>query len=902
MEESFSGIFQEFSKAAHKSPSEKAVLFKKEQQYNSLTYGGLYKQVLLLGNYLRARGIDASDKVGVLIENQPGWPICFFAIQYLGATVVPLDCNLPHEKIIELLGHAGCKKLLCSEKIFNTFREYIDNFKNVDIQVVDEPKFLEESKSSTWVLVDEHKDVSADDIAAMFYTSGTTETPKAVMLSQRNLLSNVEAIRKAGAIGQRDVFISLLPLYHTYAFMATCLFPLLQGAQISYPPRITPNDILECMRKTNVSVLVGVPQLFLLFHREIERKLEKLPFFIAFFIMFSLDALWIIRQRFGLNLSKRLLAKLHWVFGSSLRYMISGGARLEPQTMRDFCKWGFTILEGYGLTETSPIVTMNPPARYKIGSVGRVIPGVQVKILDPDENGIGEVAIKGPNVMAGYYRMPEETQDVIKEDWFLSGDQGYLDKEGFLYIIGRKDEMIVLSSGENINPEEIEHHYGASPYIKEICVFSAKGEGYFEHASQLMAVVVPDQEYFRKDKRVNIDEKIKWELDRFSYQLSNHKRIKGFAISKYRLPRTPMGKLMRYKIKEEYPKHKLDVSERKKMPLSEEDLKLLSSQLCRKALAYLSNHFKKEVRLDDHLELDLGVDSLGRIELLLELQEVLKIRVPEAELENFFYSNTIKELFLKVKPYLSEDIEVTSKETAYSWSEILAKDPSKNVKGMMRIRPTSFDRIMTLGFVIGLKIMFWLLFRIEVRGKDMLPAKGPFIIYANHTSYLDGFLVGAALPVRVLNNTFFLGFREFFTNIVTGKLVKVGRLLPIDIALSMVDTMQACAYLINHKKNICYFPEGQRSPHERIIEFKKGIGILVKELKAPSVPVYIDGAFKAWGRRTTVLTPSKITVTFGKITTYPEVVSLLMDREDTYENISEVLREQLINLKKASQR
>jgi len=656
------------------------------------------------------------------------------------------------------------------------------------------------------------------------------------------------------------------------------------------------------MKKTNVSILVGVPQLFLLFHREIERKLAKLPFFITFFINITLELLWIIRQSFGLNLSKHLLAGLHRVFGNNLRYMISGGARLDPQPMRDFYKWGFTILEGYGLTETSPIASMNPPAKHKIGSAGKPVSGVQIKILDPDENGIGEVAIKGPNVMAGYYRLTQETKDAIKEDWFLSGDQGYLDKDGYLYIIGRKDEMIVLSSGENVNPEEIEHHYSATPYIKEICVFSTKAEGYFEHSSQLVAVIVPDQEYFRKDKRVNIDEKIKWELDRLSYQLSSHKRVKGFMVSKHRLPRTPLGKLMRYKIKEEYPRLKLDSSKREEIPLSEEDLTLLSLQVCQKALAYLSNHFKKEVRLDDHLELDLGVDSLGRIELLLELQDVLKIRVPESELENFFYSNTIKELFLKVKPYLPEDIEMASKEPAYRWPEILAKEPSRNVKEMMRIKLTSFDRIATLVFVVGLKVIFWILFRIEVRGKDRLPDKGSFIIYANHTSYLDGFLVAAALPIRVLNNTFFLGLREFFSNIVTRKLVKVGRLLPIDIALSMVDTMQACAYLIKHKKNICYFPEGQRSPHEKIIEFKKGIGILVKELKAPSVPVYIDGAFKAWGRQTTVLTPSKITVTFGKATTHPEVVSLLMDKEDTYENISEVLREQLINLKKSSQR
>jgi long-chain acyl-CoA synthetase len=331
--------------------------------------------------------------------------------------------------------------------------------------------------------------------------------------------------------------------------------------------------------------------------------------------------------------------------------MISGGARLEPKIAQDFFKWGFTILEGYGLTETSPIITFNPLTKPKLGSVGLPIPGVMVKIRLPDEKGVGEIAVQGPNVMLGYYQLPDESRRVMPDGWFLTGDLGYLDEEGYVYITGRKDEMIVLSSGKKVDPEEVEKHYSMSPFIKEICIFTSAGKAFAEGANQLFAVVFPNEENLRiHGESLHTEEKIKSELDSLSRGLPSYKRVKGFVIADENFPRTALGKLMRHKVAARYGGEMVSVKKKDEV-LTEDELSLLSDPTCQKLLKYLSERLNREVSLSDHLELDLGLDSLGRMELLLEIQKFLSIEIPEEKTMDLFYASTIEEMLLRAQPY-----------------------------------------------------------------------------------------------------------------------------------------------------------------------------------------------------------------------------------------------------------
>lgn len=892
----YSQIFEEFAKIAKTQPSKPAIFFKPEAYYQSLSYSQVYNQTVKLGNLLYKRGLKENDKVAIVLGNQPEWPIAFMAIQYNGAVAVPIDIKLDPEIITQLIEFARARMVICSKELYSGLFEYVKDIRDLEAFLVDSPEFLDELELSSQERREDKVDLSTHKIAAMFYTSGTTRLPKAVLLSQNNLLSNAESIKKLNITDSQDTFISLLPLHHTFSFMATCLVPLLTAAKISYPTSLTSEDLLSCMRNTKVTILTGVPELFLLFHRGIKEKLKKMPLLVRGFLGILIGVSGVIRKSLRVNFNKHVLSKLHKTFGGNLRYMVTGGARLEPKVGRDLFKWGFTVLEGYGLTETSPVVTINPPGRPKIGSVGKPLSDVQVRIVNPDIQGLGEVAIKGPNVMLGYYQLPEETQKVIREEWFYSGDLGFLDREGYLYLKGRKDELIVLSSGKKVNPEEVEKYYSQSPYIKEICIFASKVKGFMHESKQLTAVVIPDEEHFRRTGLVNIEERLKWELDNLSHRLSSYMRIKSFVISKEGLPRTRLGKIMRHKVEAKYLEEV--VAPAKKEEVSKpEDFKILSSEVFQKLIRYLSERLKRRVNLGDHLELDLGLDSLSRVELLLELQRFLNIRVPESLEMELFYASTIRDLILKIDPYLPQEIK-GFKEEEFRWSGVLAQKPPSATLKLIRLKPLFIDRVAGFMFFVFLQILFRTIFLLGVKGKGNLPKKGPCIIYANHASYLDGFAIAASLPFKLALYTYFLGFREYFINPAVKNAVRLARLVPLDISLDLIGAMQTCSYLLGHSKLICFFPEGQRSAFGEVIKFKKGIGVLVKELDVPLVPVYIEGAFRAWSRHAWFPRPAKIKVTFGKEVMPSDLLPKITAVEgDVYEIIAECLREELIKLK-----
>ena len=493
-----SQIFKEFKIVAETSPSKPAISFKHINEFTSLTYGHVCAKAIQLGAFLALKNIKEGDAVALLIGNQPEWPIAFMALQYVGALAVPLDIKLPPQELTRLLTHCKAKAILYSIKLPLETKRCIEGLPEVQALMIDGEKPVTQMSNSFGEIKRDTLDSSVAKSAVFFYTSGTTDEPKAVVLSQENLLSNVRSIKKLGLLNEQDVIISFLPLHHTYSFMVTCLVPLLLGAQISYPASLTSDDLLEAMSTTGVSIVVGVPQFFTLFHKTITRRLKSELFFIRWLIAGAAQCCWIIRSISKRNLSKHLFSAIHRPFGKALRYFVTGGAKLDEEILRDFFTWGFTVIEGYGLTETSPIVTFNPPGAPKIGSVGKSIPEVEVKIVGADDQGIGEVAIKGPNVMQGYYSLPDATQAVMKDGWFHTQDLGRVDAQGYLYLTGRKDDLIVLASGKKINPEEVEKAYSKTPYIKEICVVSALGAGGQAEEKQLMAVIVVDEDYLRE--------------------------------------------------------------------------------------------------------------------------------------------------------------------------------------------------------------------------------------------------------------------------------------------------------------------------------------------------------------------------------------------------------------------
>ncbi|MDD5574672.1 MAG: AMP-binding protein, partial [Candidatus Omnitrophica bacterium] len=497
-------LFETFCRSASDHSGRKCLIYKKENRYESLTYAQVLSEVLVLRRALARRGIKPGERVAVLLSNGPLWPVSFFAVVSLQAVAVPIDTQLNPEYIKEILRHAGVRCLLTEEK----FTVALSDVLSGGIEVVFPGKT--EPDAGPDECPPPRDGFAPSKLAALFYTSGTTQEQKAVMLTHANLLANVHAIHPLRLITKDDVVVSILPLHHTYPFMVTCLIPLLEGAGVCYVPSLVPHELFSALRENGVTALVAVPQLFALIERSVSEKMKKFGPVVSWVVQASLDICAGISKVRGRRIVCPFVREFHQLLGRRLRIFVSGGAKLDAAAASSIHRLGFAVMEGYGLTETAPIVTVNTDKSSQFGSVGKPLAGVDIKIVSPDNRGAGEVAVRGANVMLGYFRAPQLTRDVLKDGWFFTGDLGRMDRQGYLHLEGRKNEIIVLPSGKKVNPEEVEAAYMRSAFIKEICVFY-NTEGPQE--GHLAAVIVPDEDRLLREKHVDMHFKIRWELD-----------------------------------------------------------------------------------------------------------------------------------------------------------------------------------------------------------------------------------------------------------------------------------------------------------------------------------------------------------------------------------------------------
>jgi len=852
-------LHEKFLETASRFPQKTALQLRESAtNYEKYSYADAARTIKSLAYYFIKHGIKRHDTVALVLENRPEWPLFYFGILHAGASAVPIDHQLTMQEIKNILSDSGAKLMIDNsnaDTIVKGLKEVPDdfNFPKADIE----------------------------DTASILYTSGTTAQPKGVELSHRNFASNFTSIDKLKICSETDNTLSILPLHHSYPFMVTLIVPLFFGGTVTYIKTLKPEELTAAMRDTDVTMLIGVPQLFYLFHKGIFEKIKSLP-----------APLFLIRPFISKKIRQR--------FGKKLRYFISGGARLDPRIAQDLSKLGLIIIEGYGLTETSPISALNPAGKQKFGSVGKAIPDVEIKILEPDSDSVGEVLIKGPNVMKGYHKRKQETQEAIKDGWFHSGDLGYIDNEGYLFITGRQKEIIVLSTGKNIYPAEIEQHYQNSLFIKELCVLGTSMEG---AAEGLGAVIVPDMAHFRETGEVNVREKIKWDLDNLSREMPFYKRIMGFVVTKDDLPRTRLGKTKRYEVEKIYKgKFKEQQSPVDQKQPDSEDLAMLNTDIGKKVVEYITKerNIKKRIGLSDHLELDLGVDSLGRVELAVGLEKTFNMDIPDEDMAHIF---TIKDAILKISELIVRKDH--HKESAHAgededmWKMLLAEPPKEKIRSRIDLHPNAFSSIVSFIGIKFIYLLYLLFFRLKVKGRENIPKKGPFVLCPNHSSYLDAFVVAASVPYECELNLFFLGFKEYFIQPMIRHLIRLMRVIPVDPAAELINAMQASSFVIRNQKSLCIFPEGQRTIDGELITFKKGIGILASELGVTLVPVYIDGAHKAWPRGRRFPLPHRIKITFGR----PLKVKYLYDlgkakgiRND-YEAVAVGLREEVLKLK-----
>ncbi len=465
----------------------------------SLSYSQAYEKIQTLAAYLRGLGLKKEEKIALTGKNSPEWAVAYLAILEAGAVVVPIDYQISMAETKNLLKASDATILFVDEEKAAELTTFCAGFKKVISLHESGKDYIYDLRLSEGSLPPEAQSVSESDLAAVLFTSGTTGTPKGVMLSHSNLVSDCYLAQANLHIYHTDVFYALLPIHHSYTMLAVFIEAISIGAEIVFGKKMVVKQILKDLKEAQVTMFLGVPLLFNKLLNGILKGVREKGVLVYGLISFLMGVSGLIKKLFKVNPGKKIFHSiLDKASLSSIRICISGGGPLAPSVFKKYNELGIDFIQGYGLTETSPILTLNPKEHYKVDSVGKIIPQVEMKILDPNEDGIGEIAVKGPMVMKGYYTMPEETAEVFTEDgWFKTGDLGYLDEENYVYLTGRAKNLIVTEGGKNVYPEEIENRFQLYMEIDQILV-----KGYHEKddesAELIEALVYPEQEWLKK--------------------------------------------------------------------------------------------------------------------------------------------------------------------------------------------------------------------------------------------------------------------------------------------------------------------------------------------------------------------------------------------------------------------
>ena len=535
--------------------------FEKNEPYREITYKEAFETVNALGTALTNIGLKGK-RIAVIGENCYQWATSYLAVICGTGVVVPLDKELSAMELKQLVIEAEVSAVMFTKKYREIFKE-MKTSGDTDIEIlVDLTGDDEEEGIFKWSnLVAEGRmlldggdrnfveaEIIADEMSELLFTSGTTGIAKGVMLSHKNICFDLMIAPTILNVNTWDIFFSVLPIHHTYEGTCGFLMPLYKGASIAYCEGL--KYIVKNLAEVSPTMFLGVPALFETLYKTIMRNVRKQGKEGLVKKVMSVNK---VTRKIGLDLNKLLLKDILKVFGGRMRVLISGGAAIDPAILQFFNDLGFIAVQGYGLSECAPMGALNPdnPKYMRNSSVGHILPGMQVKIVDKDEDGIGEICLKGDNVMLGYYKNPEETARTVRDGWFYTGDQGYVDEEDFIYITGRKKNVIIASNGKNVFPEELEYYLSLSPFIAESMVWGAEDERSGDIV--IVAAIRPETDDIREvlgDEKADDPETVKellWkEVDKVNEQMPMFKKIKKIVVRNEEFEKNTSKKIKRF--------------------------------------------------------------------------------------------------------------------------------------------------------------------------------------------------------------------------------------------------------------------------------------------------------------------------------------------------------------------
>ena len=757
------------------------------------------------------------EKFGLIVmENRPEWIYSFFAVWDKKSAGIALDANSNSGEILYVLEDSHPNVIFCSNETEKTIFEAVEKYSSKNtVKIINVDKITVEHEKMNTIknMQFELENPAGDETAAMLYTSGTTGSPKGVMLSFNNLNTEMEGLYEKGIFDYRDQILAILPFHHVLPLTASVLLMLKYQTSIVFVEKIASKEIFDALEKNRVTAIIGVPRVFKLFYDGIKQQIDAK--FITRFIYKTMSNVK------SLKIKRKVFAKVHKKFGGHLDFIVVGGAKMDPEISKFYETLGFYALEGYGLTETAPVIAVNSKKERKIGTVGKKLNNIEIKIVDE------ELWVKGPIVMKGYYNKPDKTAEVITEDgWFKTGDLAAIDEEGYVTIRGRKNTMIVLSNGKNIDPETLENRVVAQSngLIKEI--------GIFNYKNKLAAIIVPDLLELRKRGITNTKAYIKNIVEDYNLKAHNYEKVLDYKLFEEELPKTRVGKTRRFMLPDLYEKNEIVKKEKTPEP-TDEAYKILKE--------YVKKNKGIEPQPEENLELEIGMDSLDIVEFFAFIENSFGIQLDE---EKFAEMPNLKLLseYINQKATKFEDSDVDWKQIINETKPI-QDDKNRWVTKLLKVFQPIVD----------------LYFRVKKVDRKKL-TDNPQIFVSNHQSFIDPLILGSLFPNKIVFNTLFLAIDWYFKKGVMKLLVSNGNVVLIDINKNIRKSVEEIVGYLKGGKSIVIFPEGARTKDGKVGQFKKVFAIIAKELNVDVQCLGIKGAFEAYSRYMKFPKPKKIEV------------------------------------------
>ena len=818
---------------AARIPDRIALQMANESGWEEYTYAETYTLSRQAAWQLWESGLRKDDRVVLVSENQPEWCIAYLAAVQIGLAVVPLDAQTPAHEILAIAEFTAAKSILASESVLeksdaalSTTEMMLQNInRNCEIVGVSDGT---ESKTSTAEIPADfpNVEVSPDTVASIIFTMGTTVEAKGAMLTHGGFISNVQAVAKALPPTDTERILSALPLYHALSFSCSLLMALYSGTTATYVNALRPTTLLKTMRKAKTTAFIGVPRLFQMLQGTIERQASRAD-----------------------TPGETLAEKARAVMGGEIRILVSGGAALSDAIYDGFQKFGMTLYQGYGMTETAPVLSVNPYLKSKRGSVGPAVEGVELQIENPDSDGIGEIIAKGPSTMKGYYQNAAATEKAIRDGWLYTGDLGYMDADGYLYLTGHCKDIIVPASGKNVYPVELETLYRDSPAISEICVLGIPYEDGSDTA--IHAVIVPTA----SDEATKTE--IQHHLQARAKQLPSYQQFHKSHFWDDPLPKTADGSVDRQSLRRSLEAHIKNMADLQGDSTADVDSAEPRSDIPEEiltTLARLARMPAHQIQPESRLDTDLGLDSLTRLDLLLVLESRLGETIPDALLANL---ETVGDVVRLIETFPT-DIARTEDE--------LREDGKPEIRQVPRWYARAFRTVIT-----GIYRNY---FSLKCYGLEHIPKGKPYIIMPNHTSHLDTLTVITALGTKAYQ-LWVLAARDYwFATRFQGWFARTClNALPIEREGNFTEFLQdlrTANEVMAQNNGLLIFPEGTRSLDGKLQPFKPGVlSLLIYSPNVPVIPAYIEGTYHALPKGQNLPKKRPVRIVFGEPFTFP---------------------------------